>query len=149
MLKSRRLKIAVLAFTIFFCCTNSDSELKISEIQNEIQTVMDKQKVSWNDGDIEGFMKYYWQSKDLTFQSGNTTLQGWDELLSMYKNDYAGENMGELDFTDIEINALSNNIAYVLGRWKVTTKDTSKQGLFTLIFKKFNKGWRIILDHSS
>lgn len=149
MKKSQWLTLIILGLFIFIYCAKTDFELKFSEIQNEIQTIMDKQKVSWNVGDIEGFMKYYWQSKDFIFQSGNRRLQGWDELLSMYQNNYGGENMGELDFTDIEIQVLSDELAYVLGRWKVTTKESVKEGLFTLIFRKFNEGWRIIVDHSS
>ena len=57
--------------------------------------------------------------------------------------------MGKLDFTDIEIKVLSGDFAYVLGRWKLTLKDTSKEGLFTIILQRFTEGWRIIHDHTS
>ena len=76
-------------------------------------------------------------------------MQGWNELFAMYQKNYAGENMGKLDFTDIEINVIAENYAYVIGRWRVSLKDIVKEGLFTLIFKKFDVGWRIIVDHSS
>ena len=94
-------------------------------------------------------MKYYWQSDEFTFQGGNRRLEGWNELFAMYKKNYAGENMGKLDFTNIEINVIAENYAYVLGRWRITLKESSKEGLFTLILKKFDVGWRIIVDHSS
>lgn len=94
-------------------------------------------------------MKYYWDSEDFTFQSGNNRLMGWNALLSRYKENYLGENMGTLDFSDIVIKALSTEYAYVLGRWKLLFKDSSKEGLFTLIFQRFSEGWRIIHDHSS
>ena len=140
-------KLALLIVLLFWGCDKSID--KIPMIQNEIQSILDHQKQSWNEGNIDGFMAYYWQSEDFTFQSGNKRLQGWNELLAMYQKNYSGENMGKLDFTDIEINVLSNEIAYVLGRWNVTTKESFKVGLFTLIFKKFDEGWRIIVDHSS
>jgi len=57
--------------------------------------------------------------------------------------------MGKLDFTDIEIKVLSNNIVYVLGRWKLSFKDSSNEGLFTIIFQRKPEGWRIIHDHTS
>jgi ketosteroid isomerase-like protein len=119
------------------------------KIENEIQTVIEKQKIMWNEGSIEGFMGYYWKSEKFTFQSGNQRLQGWDALLSRYKTSYSGENMGELDFTDIEIRVLSNDFAYVLGRWKLKLKDTLREGLFTIIFQRMREGWRIIHDHTS
>lgn len=94
-------------------------------------------------------MEYYWKSDDLTFQSGNKRLHGWNSLLSRYKESYSGENMGNLDFTDIEIKVLSSDFACVLGRWKLAFKDSLKEGLFTIILQRFTEGWRIIHDHTS
>jgi len=149
MKKPQWLKLIISVLLVILCCAKPGNEINTIKIQNEIQSLMDHQKKSWNEGNIEGFMAYYWNSENFTFQSGNKRLQGWNKLLAMYQENYSGENMGKLDFTDIEIDVLSNDFAYVLGRWKVTTMDTSKEGLFTLIFKKFDVGWRIIVDHSS
>ena len=120
-----------------------------ADTAKKIQIIMAQQKKEWNQGNIEGFMATYWKSDGFTFQSGNKRLKGWHQLLAMYKKNYAGENMGKLDFTDIEIKPLAPDAVYVLGRWKVTTKDSSKEGLFTLIFRRFGKDWKIIHDHSS
>jgi beta-aspartyl-peptidase (threonine type) len=119
------------------------------KIQNEIQTILNRQLELWNETNIDGFMEFYWKSEHLTFQSGNKRLQGWEQLLSMYKKSYSGENTGQLEFKDISIKALSHNHAYVLGRWKVIQKASSKEGLFTLIFKRMPEGWRVIHDHTS
>jgi len=118
-------------------------------IKNEIQAVLEQQKISWNEGNIEGFMEHYWKSDKFTFQSGNQRLRGWNALLSRYKKSYSGENMGTLDFTDIEIRVLSSDFAYVMGRWKLALKDATKEGLFTIIFQQMREGWRIIHDHTS
>jgi len=118
-------------------------------IKNEINGIMARQKQSWNQGSIDGFMAYYWQSGDFTFQSGNNRLTGWETLMAMYKKNYAGANMGQLNFTDVQIHIINAKNAFVLGRWTVTTTDTTKQGLFTLLFRHFDHGWRIIHDHSS
>lgn len=121
----------------------------IQKAKNEIQTILDQQKKAWNKGNIKGFMEYYWNSENFTFQSGNIRLHGWNALLSRYKNSYSGENMGTLDFNDIYIKVLSNDVAYVLGRWRLMQKDSSKEGLFTIIFQRMPDGWRIIHDHTS
>lgn len=119
------------------------------KIENEIQSVIDKQKILWNEGNIEGFMGYYWKSEKFTFQSGKQRLHGWDALLSRYKTSYSEENMGVLDFTEVEIRVLSSDFAYILGRWKLKLKDTVREGLFTIIFQRMSEGWRIIHDHTS
>ncbi|MCU0643824.1 MAG: nuclear transport factor 2 family protein [bacterium] len=148
-MSNRHITIVLAALFILFACDRTTFEQKTALIQNEIQLIMKQQQESWNSGSIEGFMQYYWKSNEFTFQSGDVRLNGWDELFKMYRKNYSGENMGTLDFTDIEIQVLAGDVAVVLGRWRVTKKDSFKQGLFTLIFKKFNDGWRIIVDHSS
>lgn len=115
----------------------------------EIRSVLAEQKTSWNEGDIDGFMEYYWHSEDFTFQSGNNRIFGWYALLARYKRNYSGENMGTLDFTDIVIKVLAEELALVLGRWEVKRKDESLGGLFTLLLQRKPEGWRIIHDHTS
>lgn len=119
------------------------------DIKEEIRDVLDKQKTAWNKGDIEGFMSYYWRSKDFTFQSGNNRILGWDTLLARYRKNYPGENKGILNFKDIVIKALSKNSVLVLGRWEVKRKDEVLGGLFTLVFQRKPEGWRIVHDHTS
>ena len=139
--------LVILAIFIAFCFSRQASD--VQKIKNRIQTVLDRQKASWNEGNIEGFMEYYWKSDDLTFQSGNKRLHGWNALLVRYKESYSRQNMGKLDFTNIEIKVLSSDSAYVLGRWKLAFKDSLKEGLFTIILQYFPEGWRIIHDHTS
>jgi beta-aspartyl-peptidase (threonine type) len=137
---------ALLLFMSFSCV---EPALDIPKINGEIRTILDRQKASWNKKSIEGFMKDYWKSEDFTFQSGNNRLHGWEALYSRYKKNYTGENWGELDFIDIEIKVLSNDYAYVLGRYKLAFEDSLKEGLFTIIFQRRSEGWKIIHDHSS
>jgi ketosteroid isomerase-like protein len=132
---------------IFISC--SRSRLDEHSVQDTINSIIKRQQIAWNNHDIEEFMADYWQSEDLTFQSGDRRLYGWKTLLNRYKTNYAGEKMGTLIFSDIEIKILSADSAYVLGRWKVTQEDTAANGVFTIIFKRFPSGWKIIHDHSS
>jgi len=122
---------------------------EVSDTKTDLLRILDLQKAAWNRQDIEGFMAYYWNSGMFTFQSGANRLRGWDALLERYKKIYSGENWGILDFTDLEVNVLGADCAYVIGRYKLTLRDTGREGLFTIIFKRFPEGWRIIHDHSS
>lgn len=120
-----------------------------AQAEMDIQHIIDAQESAWNAKDIEGFMAYYWKSPDMTFQSGNRRLHGWEALLTRYKTTYAGEKMGNLKFKDISIQILTDNLAYVLGRYHLTYPDSTQEGLFTIILRKFPEGWHIIHDHSS
>ncbi len=118
-------------------------------IQDTLNSIIKRQQTAWNNHDIEGFMAHYWQSEDMTFQSGDQRLYGWETLLNRYKTNYTGEKMGTLTFSDIKIKVLSADSAYAIGRWMVKQEDTASNGVFTIIFKRFPSGWKIIHDHSS
>jgi len=57
--------------------------------------------------------------------------------------------MGKLTFSELEIEMLGAYTAWVRGRWKLVTSQETPGGLFTLVFKKFPEGWRIVHDHTS
>ena len=62
-----------------------DSILNQLEIKS-IRTVLIKQQECWNNGDLEGFMKGYWNSDKLIFTSLNhKPAYGWDNTLKRYK----------------------------------------------------------------
>ena len=119
--------------------------------ETAIREVLDKQVIAWNKGDLSGFMKGYWKSNDLTFYSGKDKKQGWEVTLERYKKRYQGEGkeMGKLTFSELEIQTIGADHAIVKGRWKVEMKKESLDGLFTLIMRKTDDGWRIIHDHTS
>ncbi len=117
-----------------------------------IRAVLDSQVSAWNRGDLEGFMTGYWNSPDLTFFSAGTQTSGWDAALERYRKGYQapGKEMGTLSFTDLKIVMLAPDAAFVRGRFHlVTTDGKNPEGLFTLVWRKFPEGWRIVHDHSS
>lgn len=115
-----------------------------------IRKVMDDQAAAWNRGDIDGFMSGYWKSEKLTFVSGTDVTRGWQPTLDRYKKNYDSRaKMGTLTFSDLEITVLSKDAAVVLGSWSLAREKDTPHGKFTLTFRKFNEGWRIIIDHTS
>lgn len=123
--------------------------LQKKEIEKELIRIHNLQRKAWNEGNIEGFMAHYWKSPKMTYQSGETRLMGWDALLQRYKNVYPEGNMGTLEFSDLIVHVLSDDSAYVLGKWKLKAETWTREGLFTTILKKMEGGWKIIHDHSS
>jgi uncharacterized protein (TIGR02246 family) len=117
-----------------------------------IRQVLDQQQAAWNRHDLEAFMSGYWNSPDLTFFSGAHESKGWQAALDRYKKNYQGpgHEMGKLEFTNLQIEMLSADSAFVRGEFHLTMSDgKTPHGLFTLIFKKLPEGWRIVHDHSS
>lgn len=120
-----------------------------SKAQTAIRKVMEDQAAAWNRGDIEGFMEGYWKSEKLTFVSTRVT-RGWQQTLDNYKRSYdTREKMGTLTFSDLEITPLSKDAALVLGSWSLKRANDAPGGKFTLIFRRFKEGWRVVHDHTS
>lgn len=144
-------KILLLAvmITIVMLSVTRAGDFEKSADAKAIRAIMDRQVAAWNNGDFEGFMAGYWKSETLTFQSGNTRRHGWQNLLNMYKTNYAGKKRGTLAFTDIAFKKLTGDYVLVLGRWRVTTEKEKKEGLFTLVVQRFGNDWKVIHDHSS
>ena len=114
-----------------------------------IRKVMDDQAVAWNKGDIPGFMSGYWKSDKLVFV-GTTVTRGWQPTLDHYKQSYdTRAKMGTLTFSDLEFVVLEKDTAVVLGSWSLARDKDNPHGKFTLTFRKFKEGWRIVMDHTS
>jgi beta-aspartyl-peptidase (threonine type) len=88
----------------------------------------------------------------LTFFSGAKANSGWQSAFDHYRETYQskGHEMGKLEFSDLNVQELSPDAAFVRGAWKLTMPDKkTPHGLFTLVFRKFPEGWKIVHDHSS
>lgn len=122
-----------------------------SPVSTPIKQVLQQQQAAWNRHDLESFMSGYWNSPELTF-FGSKKTSGWQATLDRYRKSYQGEGheMGKLEFSDLQIEALVPDAAFVRGGWKLTMSDgKTPHGLFTLVFRHFPEGWKIIHDHTT
>lgn len=126
--------------------------IKPPTAESEIRAVLDAQVAAWNAGKLEEFMDGYWRSSMLSFYSGGRKLSGWDATLERYRKTYQaeGKEMGKLAFTELDIQPLSESTALVRGRWGLQMSGGKELGgLYTLAFRRFKNGWKIIHDHTS
>jgi beta-aspartyl-peptidase (threonine type) len=142
--------ILISMFPFALCAVAQTS--KTSTPRSAIEQVLHTQQDAWNHHNIEAFMDGYWNSPNLTFFSGAKETAGWQATLDRYKSTYAspGHEMGTLDFSNLRIEILGPEAAFVRGSWHLTMSDgKTPHGLFTLTFRKFPDGWKIIHDHTS
>jgi uncharacterized protein (TIGR02246 family) len=117
-----------------------------------VEAVLRMQQDAWNRHDLDAFMAGYWNSPELTFFSGANERNGWQAALERYRAAYAspGHEMGTLEFSGLRIEMLGPDAAFARGSWHLTMPDgKTPHGLFTLVFRKFPEGWRIVHDHTS
>jgi ketosteroid isomerase-like protein len=115
-----------------------------------ILTLLNDQTAAWNRGDIEGFMNGYWNSNQTEFVSSEGVSRGWQALLERYRRSYPDRKaMGHLTFSDLEIRVECSTAAYALGEYHLQRENDNPSGVFTLNFRKFPDGWRIVVDHTT
>jgi beta-aspartyl-peptidase (threonine type) len=131
---------------------NATEREPIATSQPAIRAELDAQVAAWNRGDLKAYMQGYWHSPELTFFAGDKESAGWEAAYQRYRSAYQGKDreMGKLNFSNVRIEMLNGDAAFVRGSWQLTMKDGSRRsGLFTIVLRKFSEGWRIIHDHSS
>jgi ketosteroid isomerase-like protein len=118
--------------------------------EQAIRQLLDDQSVAWNRGDIEGFMKGYWQNDSLMFIGKSGIKYGWNNTLTNYKKGYPDTiAMGKLVFTLINVKKLSTEYFHVTGKWHLQRSIGNLEGYFTLLIRKIKGQWVIVADHSS
>ncbi|MGC1171975.1 MAG: DUF4440 domain-containing protein [Candidatus Acidiferrales bacterium] len=121
-----------------------------SSPESEIRAVLEAQTDAWNRGDIDAFMTGYWKSDQTAFVGANGLTRGWQGVLDRYHKNYPDRAaMGHLTFSDLEIHVLCPETAFAIGQFHLQREKDAPSGIFTLDFKQFPEGWRIVLDHST
>ena len=104
----------------------------------------------WNAGDLEAFMAAYWRSDQLRFIGGADVAYGWQTVLDRYRKRYPDRAaMGHLVFSNLKVTLLGEDAALVFGHWRLERENDEPHGLFTLILRRLDEGWRIVHDHTS
>lgn len=144
------LLLLIMTLPLFSGCRTVPSAYETAHVEKEIRSVIDQQMEDWNKGDIARFMNGYRQDQDTRFASGVSVLKGWNAVLERYRRTYPDNAaMGKLTFSEMDVTVISSDAALVFGHWHLQRENDEPSGLFTLLFRKTEEGWRIVHDHTS
>ncbi|WP_263380995.1 YybH family protein [Granulicella paludicola] len=117
-----------------------------------ILAMMNKSSDDWNKGDMDAFATAYKNSPDILF-IGRKTSRGYDQMVATYKKSYATrEAMGQLTFSQLEVQPLDAHFATVTGHFHLERKATgggNADGYYLLVVEKTAAGWKIVRDDST
>lgn len=119
--------------------------------EQSIRSILDAQTKYWNSGDLENFMKGYWNSDSLMFIGKSGVTYGYQNTLENYKKGYPSRDaMGILKFNILKVEKVSADAYFVVGKWHLTREKVGDvEGHYTLLFRKIKGLWVIVSDHSS
>ena len=140
----RSLPLLILSFFLIQTSFAQDKD------EQAIRKILNDQTVAWNAGNIEEFMKGYWNNDSLMFIGKSGVTYGYQNTLMNYKKNYSNsDQMGTLSFDLVKVQRLSRDYYFVVGKWHLKRNAGDIGGHYDLIFRKINGSWVIISDHSS
>jgi uncharacterized protein (TIGR02246 family) len=124
----------------------------VPQQQLDVIKVLLAQEEAWNRGNLEAFAQSYKDSPDTLFIT-NAVNRGFAGLLDAYRRNYPNRaTMGTLTYSGLEVHPLDEHFAVVIGRYNLERgkKDGGNaEGIFSLVLEKTDKGWKIIVDHTT
>ena len=157
----RMRRVVVAAFLLASLVTFSGGKVQGQDVQAlatasreqlDVIKVLLAQRDAWNRGDIEGFVREYKNSPD-TVVVTHQISHGFAGLLEEYRHDYPNKAaMGTLTFSELEPVSLDAKFAMVVGKYHLERDKKNggnADGVFSMVLEKTDKGWKIILDHTT
>jgi hypothetical protein len=144
----------IIPFILFFVSTTALAQSKptrpADRDEKAILALLTRQASDWNRGDVDAFMKGYWENDSLMFVGKTGVTYGWQNTLNNYKKGYPDTAaMGKLSFDFIKVKRLSKKYYFVVGKWSLKRSIGDISGHYNLLLEKINGQWVIIADHSS
>lgn len=137
-------------FILLFCLSGFTVNAQKLTDRQAILNLLEQQRGDWNKGEVEAYMQGYWKSDSLLFVGKNGPTYGWQKTLENYKKGYPDKaTMGYLTFGIKKVELLTRDRAFVLGSWNVKQEKGELKGYFTLLLRRIDGVWKVVVDHSS
>jgi len=156
MLRSRVAVLALVAAVMIAAPAARSQDLQslatASREQLDVVKVLLTQQAAWNHGDIDAFVQTYKDAPD-TLMVTHQISHGFAGLVEEYRHDYPTKGaMGTLSFSELEARTLDANFAIVVGKYRLERakkEGGNAEGVFSVVLEKTDKGWKIVLDHTT
>lgn len=137
-------------YLLFFLLLGNSIAVAAQTDEQQIRSLLARQVTDWNKGDIPAYMQGYWDNDSLIFIGKNGPVYGYRPTLERYQKSYPDTaHMGQLRFEIVSLKRLSADHYFGIGKWALKRSAGDVGGSWTLLFRKINGKWKIVVDHSS
>lgn len=140
--------LLLLGIVLFMSCSTAQRSTTYYPT-TPITALMHQSAEDWNRGDLDRFMTLYDTASTFLTQNGNLRLPGMRENYQrgFFKGDKPIQN---LRFEAMEVRPLGADHALLTGRFVLYGNSLpDRKGIYTLVFVRRGKDWKILHDHSS
>lgn len=145
------MKSLLLALLLTGCAVrvNTRSTPSPDDARSVAQALMDHGALTWNAGDLDGFMSDY--TPDATFVTQREIVHGRDNIRARYAPRFRpGAVRDSLHFEGLEADAVSDDAIHMIAFYVLQRRDSvTSRGPTSLLLRKSDGRWFIAHDHSS
>ncbi|MFK8042344.1 YybH family protein [Congregibacter sp.] len=142
--------------TLLTLCLGSVAQLaaaqdKSPEDERAVASVIMSLQKTWNSGDMSGYLALYQQDDSLRLTFGNTVVEGWSALDSLFRKSYPDPlRMGRFTVDRVDVQILSQDAAVAYGNFThVFPKETIKGGFSHVLTQNASGNWIIRHERTS
>ncbi|MCA1748072.1 MAG: DUF4440 domain-containing protein [Parasphingopyxis sp.] len=109
-------------------------------------------RAAWNRGDLEAALDGYWNSPDLVWVSRSGVSRGFAQFAEGMRADFgdAPETMGEFTAEILDSRQIGDYGAITVARWSIDRDgEQIMGGVSTMLWRRIEGEWRIVLEHAS
>jgi hypothetical protein len=106
----------------------------------------------WNAHDLEGFLKYFWNSPRLIALEDGDAIIGFEELSGKYRRGFSDRNlMGHSTMARVRIRMIGPDSAFVVAHWTIAYPNSKVVvvGMDSSNVQKIAGEWKTTMTHSS
>jgi uncharacterized protein (TIGR02246 family) len=116
----------------------------------QVYDLLMKMPDRWNAHDLDGYLSVFWQSPNLLTVIGGDQIRGWGDLSASYHRGFTNpDEMGHFTPDRIQIQMVTSDVAIALDWWTIYQKRGKTLGTTTVVLRKFQEGWKIVVAHTS
>jgi uncharacterized protein (TIGR02246 family) len=147
-LQCRSVKSLLLACLLALGCTQA---LAQDIAEGDVATAILALELSWNSGDMAAYLAQYQQDDTLSLTFGNTVVQGWKALDTLFRESYPDPvRMGRFTIDRVDVRMLSDDIAVAYGNFThVFPHETVKGGFSHVLTRNAQGAWIIQHERTS
>ncbi|MBC2778751.1 nuclear transport factor 2 family protein [Parasphingopyxis marina] len=109
-------------------------------------------RAGWNRGDIEAALSAYRDSSDMTWVNSSGVSRGFDDFAAEMRTAYADapETMGSYTAEILDGRALTQDSVLIVARWDISLgEERLYGGISTMLWRRIDGEWKIVLEHAS
>ncbi len=120
--------------------------------QLAVTKVIIAQENAWNRADLDGYLAHFKDAPDTQVLLAGP-VRGIANVRAMFHLNFPNkESMGTMENSEVEVRELGENFALATGKYKLMRSKKgggNTEGVFTEIFEKTPRGWRVIFNETT